>query len=809
MAEQTLTLEQQRAVAMAKARLRLQQQKPPAAVTPRPPPPAEPQGIPRSITMGGVPVQDIINLGAGAIRGAGSIGSTLMRPFETAEENALRRRQIDEGLANMLGAQPEAMAYGAGKLGTEIAGTMAVPGMLGSTAAAAGLPRLATALGTAGMSPKLVGGVPNALLRVLGGGTVGGISAGIVDPETAGYGAMFGAAIPAATGSALLRRGAEATRRGARATAEAVQRMTAPFREGGGQQLQAEALARALNNNPQLIQQAQDLISQGNTIEQVAVALRAPALASLARQVRSASPEVAQTYAERAAAQTGRITERAGEITGDVAAAAERRAAELQAQQKAIGSRVPTVSQRKVGETVVEERKALIKQRQTEKVTPAYNAAFDAAEGQMINMAPVETAAAEIRAMPATVFDPAKARLTAPLLARYRTQPGTTTGGPLMLGTPPVPPTANLREADELLKAINDDIGELDIATDKATIKNLLKLHSSVLKSVDDSLPADVAAQYANARDIARREVIEPFRKGWVVNLERTGATDQPLLLPENVTREVLKNDTNALRFAASFIDSPKAREAVYNGVQGQYRREVVREGVISPRLHETFMRKYGAQIDALDASGLNIRQTLDDYASGAKSPKDLDAIVEAEYAPLRSQAEAVLKQAERLSGTVMKPATRAEALAKARARVRDLDGAEAELAALAKEIETGEAFTRLAVEGDRIGIKYRKIASDAAGEEPTLLNRIATITFNILRRFRGELDDKLAAELAMDLLSADKTTLALQRAKGVTMPRQTLPPKPSPLRSPAARVAPGVAVSNMLAPSNQNALAE
>jgi hypothetical protein len=74
-------------------------------------------------------------------------------------------------------------------------------------------------------------------------------------------------------------------------------------------------------------------------------------------------------------------------------------------------------------------------------------------------------------------------------------------------------------------------------------------------------------------------------------------------------------------------------------------------------------------------------------------------------------------------------------------------------------------------------------------------------------------MNDKLAAELAMDLLSADKTTLALKRARGVAMPPQKMPPKPTlpqkALRTPAGRVAPGVVSSNMLAPENQNALAE
>ena len=824
MAEATLTVEQQQALALARARRRRQEQQPPANAPAAPPAQqtAKQPGLPREIRVGGVPVQDIINIGAGAVRGAGSIGSTLMRPFETAEENALRRQQIDAGLANMLGAQPGSIGYGTGKIGAEIAGTMAVPGMLGGAAAAGGLPRLAYALETGGMGSKLVGGFQNALLRMLGGAGVSGASAALVDPETAGYGAAFGAGVPLFTGSALMRQGADLTRRGVAAAVEAGKRIVAPLREGGGAQLKVEALGKALNNNPQLIQQAENLFRQGRSIEEVAVALRSPALASLARQVRSASPEVASVYTQRAAEQTGRISERASEVAGDVAAASERRAAELAAEQKAIGSRVPTADQRKVGETVTKEREALISQRGKQIVTPAYTKAFEAAQGKSFSMALVEETAADIRASYPVIFDPKKGLKTPLLLQRYKSTPGTpgtTTGGPLMTGTPstpPMPATATLEEADELLKALSNDISTFSgtgDAADKVTLSNLFRLRSAVLQSIEAGLPAEAAAKYSAARDLARREIIEPFREGWVLNLERTGVTNEPMLLPERVTREVLKNETNAVRFAASFVDSPKAREAISNGIQGQYQREVVRGGAISPARHEAFMRKYGPQIDALDSSGLTIRQTLDDYARGAKNVKDLDAIVDAEYGPLREQADAVLKEAERLSGTVLKPATRAEALTKARQRAGNIANAEAELADLAREIETGKAFTQLATEGDRIGIKIKKLATDAAGQDPTILNRVATITFNIMRRFRGEVDEELAAELAMDLLSADKITLALQKARKLAMPPQKMPPKPSAaqkaVRSPAGRVAPGVVTSNMLAPENQNALAE
>ena len=67
---------------------------------------------------------------AGALRGAGSIGATLLRPFESAPENATRRTSMDEALQG-LGADPSSSQYKTAKLGTEMAGTWGIGGGLG------------------------------------------------------------------------------------------------------------------------------------------------------------------------------------------------------------------------------------------------------------------------------------------------------------------------------------------------------------------------------------------------------------------------------------------------------------------------------------------------------------------------------------------------------------------------------------------------------------------------------------------------------------------------------------------------------
>jgi hypothetical protein len=80
------------------------------------------------------------NLLGGLVRGAGSIGATLMAPIDigkdalagkglSLESNRQRRKDMDAGLES-LGAQPDSLIYQGGKLTGEIAGTAGVPGLV-------------------------------------------------------------------------------------------------------------------------------------------------------------------------------------------------------------------------------------------------------------------------------------------------------------------------------------------------------------------------------------------------------------------------------------------------------------------------------------------------------------------------------------------------------------------------------------------------------------------------------------------------------------------------------------------------------
>jgi hypothetical protein len=170
---------------------------------------------------------------AGMARGAGSIGATILAPIDMATDaikgdrkpgltglvtgvqpisRNQERRQAMDSANRGLGANPDSVAYGAGKLGAEIAGTAGVGGVLAKPLQALAASRygigiepilngLATSLQTGGFrTGELAGtGAVNALARVVGGAATGGASAGLVDPSTAGTGALIGGVLPAAT----------------------------------------------------------------------------------------------------------------------------------------------------------------------------------------------------------------------------------------------------------------------------------------------------------------------------------------------------------------------------------------------------------------------------------------------------------------------------------------------------------------------------------------------------------------------------------------------------------------------------------
>jgi len=161
------------------------------------------------------PVGNMGNIGLGAIRGAGSIGATLLSPIDMAAkamgiQNSLigrddRRQAIDEW-ARSIDGNPESIPYQVGKLGTEIAGTAGVGGSMARGVQALSkapiVGQIANSIRTGGMVTGMKPGVADMATRIGGGAASGAAMAGLVNPKDAVTGGVIGGAMPTAVKTA-------------------------------------------------------------------------------------------------------------------------------------------------------------------------------------------------------------------------------------------------------------------------------------------------------------------------------------------------------------------------------------------------------------------------------------------------------------------------------------------------------------------------------------------------------------------------------------------------------------------------------
>ena len=173
-------------------------------------------------------MQGLGNLAAGAVRGAGSIGATLLAPIDMATDaikgdrgknlsslitgkelpsrNQERRQAMDEALGGM-GAETDSMMYKGGKLAAEIAGTAGAGGGVANVItkvaprAAAAMPAVIEALRTGGLAtgakaaPGVAEAVANMAPRIVGGAVSGG-AADILTGGDGSAGAVVGGLLP-------------------------------------------------------------------------------------------------------------------------------------------------------------------------------------------------------------------------------------------------------------------------------------------------------------------------------------------------------------------------------------------------------------------------------------------------------------------------------------------------------------------------------------------------------------------------------------------------------------------------------------
>jgi hypothetical protein len=235
---------------------------------------------------------------AGAVRGAGDIGSTLIGMFDKlprkagepslggllrgervtdpvrplTDYDADRRTSMDAALKDM-GADPSSTAFKGGKLTSNILGTLGVGGALAAPFKTVA-PSLATALQTGGFSAgKLGWSLPGVAARTVAGGVTGGVGAGLVDPKDMGLGAGLGALLPGAlkllgiTGHALASMSMPQMTKLAGTLAEMTgkpaEEVLGALTSGGPSMVGAQRTVPQILQNPDISQVARTLKSSG------------------------------------------------------------------------------------------------------------------------------------------------------------------------------------------------------------------------------------------------------------------------------------------------------------------------------------------------------------------------------------------------------------------------------------------------------------------------------------------------------------------------------------------------------------------
>jgi hypothetical protein len=617
-----------------------------------------------------------------------------------------------------------------------------------------------------------------------------------------------------------------------------------PFLPGGTEAIKARAYVNAFGGDPMKLQAAIDLLGQGKTPQEVAVQLGSSGFAALVGSAPNANTIVkdmylardalaAQANANKLAAATTNINRMRDTIdTAETQAVKQRQAEQAAAEARALAERqrlageVKGTSQREVGRTITAQRAAAVDTAKKEIVTPAYEAAFDAAPGRF-SFAPVEAAATELAASDATKLNPSHAPYTTEALRMYASEIPEDTGGIIGVSgerlTPPPgaqPKMVDLRQADTFVKALNMDLAALANSTDAAanvTRANLMKLKTAAENAIAEGTKGTNAADlYQRARDLHLSQVVVPFRQGWVANLARTGATGAQQLTPDNVVRTILANEDNAIRFVSALGDDPVAMSATRAGIEEAFRRQTINNGVIDPTRVQTFFTKYEPAINALDQHGMNIGDRLRGFAERGTAAKaaqketkaageGLESRVKEQFKTQRATVEELNTQAEKAQRqlgdrTPDESAKRLAQVSQSQPQVKQL------LDEVTADLANKDRFDELVREGIRAGGGVKGLVSESTGKAPFALSHTAALANFLMARAKGALDAKLAAQVAAEMYNSNGAAKALADAliAGQSSSIRRM------LNKPSAGV-PRAGVVNALrgAQQNQNALAQ
>jgi len=191
-------------------------------------------------------------------------------------------------------------------------------------------------------------------------------------------------------------------------------------------------------------------------------------------------------------------------------------------------------------------------------------------------------------------------------------------------------PTATLEDIGDIRSAINNAAAKALSEGADTDFKRLMELHNEVTNAVKNSstLSQKTKDLYFDAVETYRTEHATRFKTGLQVNLFKI-RDGKNAITPSNVIDKFFKNADTTDDFVALFGKNPEAMNEAQQGMEGLYRNKVIKDGVIDQAAHDAFMKRYGAQIDKLDATGLNIRSKLDTVVADTKTALAPKATIE------------------------------------------------------------------------------------------------------------------------------------------------------------------------------------
>ena len=731
--------------------------------------------------------QRLVGMGLEAL---GQPGSRAAEQGRALQEDAARRKLAEQtAIADIKKQQP--VATGAGEMVGEVVGTLPVGGAIAAplkkaAQMAPSLARFLTPAAAAIESGGFKGG--NFATKAAGGAVTGGASAGLVDPNSTEAGAAIGAVVPSIVAPLV---GKAAT---------AVNRLT---------DIKGSTLLDAVEGKGKEIINAlrakNAVIVPGSapTAGEVAAPVGSTRFSALQEKLKEV-PGAATSYANQAAqtnqarlAQEGRVGERFQRVIDRVKAKIE----------NGLGS--TSVTPRETGEALLA---AANIERETVKkgvIEPAYQKAFTEAGDAKIDVSDVVSQAESILGRKLSDFASETAPETVRKLLSFKPKPAPEVpvgkgklSSKLIKTSDEVelPPEATLQQLDDIRKAINADIAAAKSSmnpTASSTLRNLGQLHDAIDDAIGKStaLPAAAKSAYADAVNLYRTEYVPRFKTGINANLFKQTALNEPKLNADDVVTKFFqpKGEREAGQFVEMFGKNPDAMVAARAGIEDLYRQKVVNAvtGEVDLAKQAQFLKDYKNPIAILDDAGMNLSQRFDVVGKDA-----------ARLAKIREMAEA---SGNKLAPP-LPPGSNALAVEK---RIADLtNGLDARqlqtVNAVRDDLARQAEYQRLAKAGRPAGPTGQGSATEAAAQGglplPSLLSTPLTIFNNVVKRLSGQMDDKIALELARELSSPALAADAIEKA----MARQAGKGKTNAVVNALAKPA---ATAAAQAPADQNAL--